>query len=69
MDDLKKGVQELYHFVLNYNYYVKAHEIKSKLYNEAIKYMKRDLKNDEEKEEELQEEKENEEREDNVQSD
>lgn len=54
-DDLKKGVHELYDFMVNYNYYLKAHEIKSKLYNEAIKYMKRDLANDDEREDVLNE--------------
>ena len=37
--DFRKSVQELYTFMVNYNYYLKAHEIKNKLYHEAIKYM------------------------------
>jgi hypothetical protein len=51
-DDLRRGIQSLYTFMINYNYYLKATEIKSKLYNEAIKYMKRDLRSDDEREEE-----------------
>lgn len=50
-DDLKKGAHDMYDFLVNYNYYLKATEIKNKLYNEAIKYMKRDLANDEREEE------------------
>ena len=43
LDDIKKGVHELYEFLINYDYYAKATEIKSTLYQEAIKYMKKDL--------------------------
>lgn len=50
-NDLKQGVQELYAFIVNYNYYIKATEIKSKLYNEAIKYMKRDLRSNDSQDE------------------
>lgn len=32
--------------MLNYDYFQRATEIKSKLYQEAIKYMKRDLQDD-----------------------
>lgn len=39
MEDLKKTVRELYDFMRNYPYYNRATEIKSTLYNEAIKYM------------------------------
>jgi hypothetical protein len=38
-EDLRRAVHELYDFMRNYNYFNKATEIKSKLYNEAIKYM------------------------------
>lgn len=43
IEDLKKGAQELYDFLKNYDYFAKATEIKSTLYQEAIKYMKKDL--------------------------
>lgn len=46
-DDLSKGAKDLYEFIVTFNYYQKAIEIKSKLYNEAIKYMKNDLAKDE----------------------
>ena len=46
IEDLKKTVKELYDFMRNYPYYNKATEIKSTLYNEAIKYMQRDLNED-----------------------
>jgi hypothetical protein len=46
MEDLRKGVHDLYEFMLKYDYFQKATEIKSKLYNEAIKYMKKDLKDE-----------------------
>lgn len=39
IEDLKKAFNELYEFMKNYNYFHKATEIKSTLYNEAIKYM------------------------------
>lgn len=42
-DDLKKGVQDLYDFMSNYDYIVKANEIKNNLYDEAIKFMRSDL--------------------------
>ncbi len=32
LDDLKKGVFELYEFLVKFNYYEKATEVKSKLY-------------------------------------
>jgi hypothetical protein len=41
--DLKKGVQELYEFLINYDYISKATQIKNTLYDEAIKYMKSDV--------------------------
>lgn len=43
LEDLKKGANELYEFLKNYDYFTKATEIKSTLYQEAIKYMKKDL--------------------------
>lgn len=45
-EDLQKGVHELYEFIINYEYLQKAIEIKNKLYNEAIKYMQKDLNED-----------------------
>ena len=39
MDDLRIAVEELYEFLRSYDYISKATEIKSTLYNEAIKYM------------------------------
>mmetsp|Transcript_32593 Transcript_32593/g.31825 ORF Transcript_32593/g.31825 Transcript_32593/m.31825 type:complete len:274 (+) Transcript_32593:43-864(+) len=41
--DIQLSVCELYKFIKNFEYYSKAIEIKSSLYHEAIKYMKRDL--------------------------
>lgn len=67
-DDIKKGVHELYEFMVNYDYYSKAHEIKSKLYNEAIKYMKRDLQN-EDRENEREDEIEDDQKDENALSD
>lgn len=43
MEDLRKNITNLYEFMLTYDYFNKATEIKSKLYQEAIKYMKSDL--------------------------
>jgi len=46
IEDLRKGVSDLYEFMLSYDYFQKATEIKSQLYKQAIKYMKRDLQSD-----------------------
>jgi hypothetical protein len=46
-EDLAKGAKDLYQFILAYNYLEKVREIKSTLYSEAIKYMQRDLAEDE----------------------
>lgn len=43
LDDIKTGATELFEFLKNFDYLSKATEIKSSLYQEAIKYMKRDL--------------------------
>jgi hypothetical protein len=51
LDDLKKGAHELFEFMKNYEYIQKAIDIKSAIYEEAIKLMKKDLKKDEEKQE------------------
>ena len=51
IEDLKKGAHELFEFMKNYEYIQKAIDIKSAIYEEAIKLMKKDLKNDKEKEE------------------
>lgn len=45
-EDLKSAIHELYEFLRDFDYVSKATEIKSTLYNEAIKYMKRDLQGD-----------------------
>lgn len=37
--------------MVNYNYYLRAHEIKNKLYHEAIKYMQKELDKDEKEKE------------------
>jgi hypothetical protein len=43
IEDLKKGAHELFEFLKNFDYVNKATEIKSTLYQEALKYMKKDL--------------------------
>lgn len=43
IEDVKQGAQELFEFLRNFDYLQKATEIKSSLYSEAIKYIKRDL--------------------------
>ena len=50
-EDFKKSLTELYEFLKNFEYYEKAVEIKSALYQEAIKYMQKDLENDQKKRE------------------
>ena len=45
IDDIKQGAHELFEFLKNFDYLQKATEIKSSLYQEAIKYMKKDLNN------------------------
>jgi glycerol-3-phosphate O-acyltransferase len=50
-EDLAKSVKELYEFLRNFEYINKATEIKNTLYNEAIKYMQRDLQNEERQQE------------------
>jgi hypothetical protein len=49
-EDLQKAFAELYDFLIHFEYYQKAVEIKSKLYEEAIKFMQKDLHNEEKKE-------------------
>lgn len=51
VEDLRKAIQELYDFLRNYEYITRATEIKNTLYNEAIKYMQRDLQNEERQQE------------------
>ena len=51
VEDLRKAIQELYEFFRNYDYISRATEIKSTLYSEAIKYMQRDLQNEERQQE------------------
>ena len=46
IEDLRSSVHELCEFMLNYDYFQRATEIKSQLYKQAIKYMKRDLQDD-----------------------
>ncbi len=43
IDDIKVGAQELFEFLKSFDYLQAATEIKSSLYQEAIKYMKKDL--------------------------
>lgn len=43
IDDIRKGAHELFEFLKNFDYLQAATEIKSSLYQEAIKYMKKDL--------------------------
>lgn len=50
-EDLKRAFLELFEFMRNFEYFNKAIEIKSSLYQEAIKLMKRDLRRDQEKKE------------------
>ena len=46
MEDLKRAVHELYEFMMNYDYFQKATEIKSDLYHQALKFMKKDVNSD-----------------------
>jgi len=43
MDDVSRTARELYAFLRDYHYLEKAVEIKSALYEQAIKYMKKDV--------------------------
>lgn len=43
IEDIKKGAQELLEFLRNFDYLSAATEIKSSLYQEAIKYMKKEV--------------------------
>ena len=43
IEDIKKGAQELLEFLKNFDYLSAATEIKSSLYQEAIKYMKKEV--------------------------
>jgi len=43
VEDLKRDIQELYNFMKNYNYFDKVLEIKSKLYSQAINFMKTEI--------------------------
>jgi glycerol-3-phosphate O-acyltransferase len=51
MEDIRKGVHELYDFMMHYEYLQKAIEIKNRLFDEAIKYMQKDLQQDERRKE------------------
>lgn len=44
LEDIRKGIHDLYEFMRDFDYFNKALDIKSTLYNEAIKLMKMDLK-------------------------
>ncbi len=46
MEDLRKGMTELYEFMVSYDYFQKATEIKSNLYHQAIKFMKKEVNED-----------------------
>jgi len=39
IEDLQRAAHELFEFLKNYDYISRATEIKSTLYNEAMKYM------------------------------
>ena len=43
VDDIKQSAQELFEFLKSFDYLQAATSIKSSLYQEAIKYMKKDL--------------------------
>lgn len=47
IEDLRRAVQELYEFMVNYDYFEKATEIKSTLYHQAIKFMKKEVRSEE----------------------
>ena len=49
IDDIKQGAQELFEFLKSFDYLQAATTIKSSLYQEAIKYMKKDLGSDQKK--------------------
>ena len=42
LEELKQKAADVYDFIKNYNYIVKANEIKNTMYDEAIKFMKSD---------------------------
>lgn len=42
--DVKKTITDLYDFLSNYQYLEKMQEVKSNLYQEAISFMKKDVK-------------------------
>jgi len=44
IEDIRKGIHELYEFMKNFDFFNTAMEIKSTIYSEAIKMMKRDTK-------------------------
>lgn len=44
LEDLKAGMIELYDFLRSYEYIQKAQEVKSQLYDQAINYMKKEVK-------------------------
>ena len=46
IEDIKTGAQELFEFLKSFDYLQAATDIKSSLYQEAIKYMKKDLSTD-----------------------
>jgi len=43
IEDIKQSAQDLFEFLKNFDYIQTATEIKSNLYQEAIKYMKKDI--------------------------
>jgi len=45
-DDIRKGMTELYAFMKNFDFFNTAMEIKSTIYSEAIRMMKKDNKKD-----------------------
>jgi poly(A) polymerase Pap1 len=54
-EDLKNNFLEFYEFIKSYEYYQKAMEIKAKLYEQAIKYMQKEVDEQKKKESEMDE--------------
>jgi len=49
IEDIRKGIHELYEFMKNFDFFNTAMEIKSTIYNEALRMMKKDTKKGAEK--------------------
>jgi len=57
-DDIRKGMTELYAFMKNFDFFNTAMEIKSTIYSEAIRMMKKDNKKDDKQDEDQSQDKE-----------